>query len=156
MTTAVVEMTQFGVDNESLFMFEVLLSPERTQYKRDTINMVQLLQAFGAFRGAMTLIGLNLVGGFSANSYKNELAKCFIDEGGSTTPKAGVNDHTARFFELFMITYFWGFGVKKQKITNLQNTQKEMTKELDMGKMFDKLDQINVNELEDKLKTGTF
>lgn len=30
-----------------------------------------------------------------------------------------------------------------------------MTKELDMGKTFDKLDQPNVNDLEEKLKSGT-
>ena len=58
LVTKTVDMPQFGVDFEPLFMFEVLLSPDRLQSKRSTLNMVQLIQAFGAFRGALTLIGL--------------------------------------------------------------------------------------------------
>lgn len=31
-----------------------------------------------------------------------------------------------------------------------------MTKELDIGKTFDKLDQINANDLEEQLKAGVY
>ena len=85
LATQFVDMPQFEVDSETLFKLEVFLSPERFQSKRDTLNMVQLLQAYGAFRGAMTLIGLSIVASFAANNYQNEMAKSFITEGGSST-----------------------------------------------------------------------
>ena len=40
LVTKTVDMPQFGVDFEPLFMFEVLLSPDRLQSKRSTLNMV--------------------------------------------------------------------------------------------------------------------
>ena len=57
MLTSPDEMEQFEFDLETLFRFEILLSPERFQSKRDTLSFVGLLQNFGAFRGAMTLVG---------------------------------------------------------------------------------------------------
>ena len=104
----------------------------------------------------MTLIGLQVVGKFAANNYKNEMAKSFISEGGSKTQKGDVNEFTAKFSELFLMTYFGSCFVKKDKLQKIQKTQAEMTKELDMGKTFDKLDQPNVSDLEEKLKSGTF
>ena len=115
-------MPQFGVDFDRLFQFEVMLSPERYQSKRDTLNMVQLLQAFGAFRGAMTLIGLSLVGSYSANAFKNEMAKCFISEGGSSSQKGDVNEFTAGPLELFMMTFFCSCFVKSEKLKNMKQT----------------------------------
>ena len=55
-----------------------------------------------------------------------------------------------------MMTYFWGLGVKSAKLRNMKKTLTEMQKELDIGKTFDKLDQKNVDQLENELKSGTF
>ena len=82
--------------------------------------MVQVLQAFGAFRGAMTLIGLQIVSKFAANSYKNEMAKSFITEGGSDSAKGDVNKQTATTYELIMMTYFWSWFVKPEKLKNIK------------------------------------
>ena len=118
--------------------------------------MVQLLQAFGAFRGAMTLIGLNLVSKYATNSFKNEMAKSFITEGGSSSAKGDVSKLTASNFELIMMSYFWSWFVKPEKLKNIMETREKMTKELDIGKTFDKLDQINANDLEEQLKAGIY
>lgn len=39
-----------------------------------------------------------------------------------------------------MMTYFWAFGVKPEKLQKIRETQKDMGKELNIGKLFDKLD----------------
>jgi len=98
----------------------------------------------------MTLIGVNLVAKFAMSNYKNELAKCFISEGGSSTPKGDLKDLTAKWYELFMMTYFWSFCVKSSKLKQIRETQQQMAKELDIGKLFDKLDQDNLDDLEFK------
>ena len=85
--------------------------------------MVQLLQAFGAFRGAMTLIGLSVVGKFADNSYKNEMAKSFVTEGGSSSQKGDVKKLTASTYELIMMTYFSTWFVKPEKLKNIKETQ---------------------------------
>ena len=86
--------------------------------------MVGLVQAFGSFRGALTIISMQFVSKFAQNNYKNELAKCYISEGGSDTPKGDVNECTAKFYELFMITYFWSCCVKKKKLDMIDKFQK--------------------------------
>ena len=103
----------------------------------------------------MTLIGVNLVAKFAMGNYKNELAKCFITEGGSSTQKGDIKDLTAKWYELFMMTYFWAFCVNSSRLKKIREMQSQMAKELDIGKLFDKLDQENLDEFEFKPENKT-
>ena len=84
------------------------------------------------------------------------MAKSFITEGGSNSAKGDVNKQTATTYELIMMTYFSTWFVKPEKLKNIKEMQEKMTKELDIGKTFDKLDQINPNDLEEQLKAGKY
>jgi hypothetical protein len=66
--------------------------------------MVGLLQAFGAFRGAMTLVGTQFVAGLSANNFKNEMAKTF--------KRGNENVATGTFKDVLMMTYLWACCLK--------------------------------------------
>lgn len=137
-TTDPSEMKQFEFDLETLFKFEILLSPERFQSKRDTLSMVGLLQAFGAFRGAMTLVGTQFVGAYSATNFKNEMSRTFA--------RGNKNVAVGNFMEVIMMTYLWGCCLKQSsRFKNLQASQAKVSKTLDIRKLFDEYDELEAS-----------
>lgn len=48
------------------------------------------------------------------------MAKSFITEGGSDSAKGDVNKQTATTYELIMMTYFWSWFVKPDKLKNIK------------------------------------
>lgn len=85
-----------------------------------------MLQAFGAFRGAMTIMAMNVVGQYAAIYSKNEALKHFIEAApdGSEAKTKGVAATTK---EVFMLAYLCSCCLKGKKFKKIASSQKMMS-----------------------------
>lgn len=82
--------------------------------------MVGLLQNFGAFRGAMTLVGTQFVAKLSSTNFKNEMAKTFA--------RGDKNVAVGSFKEVLMMTFMWSCCLKRNpRVKELQATHKKFS-----------------------------
>ena len=84
---------------EPLFNLEIFLSSERFQTKRDTIQLVSLLGAYGGFKNALSLVGGKLISDLSQKNFRSQLSNA------SSVNK--LNNMVVKWYEVYMMAYLW-------------------------------------------------
>ena len=119
------DMYQFKQSLEPIFNLEIFLSSDRFQTKRDTLQLISLIGAYGGFTRAMGLFGTRLIAGLSRRNFNAQLRKA-----------SSLNDLTLRTYEIYMLAYLWSCCLISKRFKKIKEANNKVKESLDFEKLF--------------------